>query len=268
MFAAFDQRISPSAVLETIQVLVNGNPVNIRMATEDEIKSNSQVKSISENTPEGRWLAFIADKAFPKDADIQVIIGPETPSAEGPLVTTQTQSFNFVTYPPLRIEEYGCSWYGETCPPLTPFYIRFNNPLNPEAFVDSMISVSPELAGAVFSVSGNTLTIQGASEGRTTYRIDVDATLTDIFGQQLGKDETVKVKVGKAEPVLIGPQKTLVTIDPAAGKPELSLYTINYNKLDVKIYAVEPNDWKAFTQYLQDYARTDQPPQPPGKLVL
>ncbi len=268
MFAAFDQRITPSAVLETVQVLVNGKSVSIRLATEDEISADEQVKSLSEYTPEGRWLAFKADKAFPKDADIQVVIGPETPSAEGPLVTAQPQSFGFETYPPLRIEEYGCSWYGETCPPLTPFYIRFNNPLNAEAFIDSMVSLNPQLAGAVFSVSGNTLTIQGASEGRTTYRITVDSTITDIFGQQLGKDESVKIKVGKAEPVLIGPQKTLVTIDPAAGKPELSLYTINYDKLDVKIYAVEPKDWQAFKQYLQDFARTDQPPQPPGKLVL
>ena len=150
----------------------------------------------------------------------------------------------------------------------TPFYIRFNNPLNAAIFADSMVSINPDLAGAAFSVSGNTLTIQGASEGRTTYRVIIDSTLTDIFGQQLGKDETVKIKVGKAEPVLIGPQKTLVTLDPAVGKPELSLYTINYDKLDVKIYAVEPKDWQAFKQYLQDYARTDQPSQPPGKLVL
>lgn len=268
MFAAFDQRINPSAVLETTQVLVNGNQVSIRMATEDEINADVRVKSLSEYSPEGRWLAFKADKAFPKDADIQVVIGPGTPSAEGPLLTTQSQGFSFETYPPLRIDEYGCSWYGDNCPPLSPFYIRFNNPLDPETFADSMISLNPELAGGVFSVSGNTLTIKGASEGRTTYRITVDSLITDIFGQQLGKDETVKIKVGKAEPVLIGPQKTLVTIDPAVEKPELSLYTINYDKLDVKIYAVEPRDWQAFKQYLQDYARTDKPPTPPGKLML
>ncbi|MCD4673235.1 MAG: hypothetical protein K8R77_11280 [Anaerolineaceae bacterium] len=268
LFAAFDQRINPPAVLETIRVLVNGEPYSIRLATADEIKADSRVKYLSENTSEDRWLAFKTDKILPKDADIQVLIGPETPSAEGALVTTQTQSFSFETYPPLRIEEYGCSWYGDNCPPLTPFYIRFNNPIDSEKFIDSMISIDPDLAGAVLSVSGNTLTIQGASEGRTTYRVTVDEAITDIFGQQFGKDETLKIKVGKAEPVLIGPQRTLVTIDPAAAKPELSLYTINYNKLAVKIYAVEPKDWQAFKLYLQDYARTDQPPQPPGKLVL
>ena len=36
----------------------------------------------------------------------------------------------------------------------------------------------------------------------------------------------------------------------------------------LKSTKLNPKDWQAFTQYLQDYARTDQPPTPPGKLVL
>ena len=268
LFAAFDQRIDPQAVLKTIQLTVNGSPYTIRLATTAEVAADKQVKSLTEHTPEGRWLAFKADKVLPKDADVQISIGPGTPSAEGPLITSETQRFSFQTYPPLRVEEYGCSWWGEKCPPLTPFYIRFNNPLDAQKFSDSLVSINPELAGAVISVSGNTLTIQGASKGSTTYRVTVAAAITDIFGQQLGKEETLRFAVGKAEPVLIGPQKTLVTLDPASAKPELSLYTINYNRLEVKIYAVEPKDWQAFKTYLQDYARTDSPQLPPGKLVL
>jgi hypothetical protein len=42
---------------------------------------------------------------------------------------------------------------------------------------------------------------------------------------------------------------------------------MNHNRLDVKVYAVEPSDWEAFKLYLQEYQRTDQPPSPPGKLV-
>ena len=268
MFAAFDQRIDPQAVLKNTRLTVNGSPYTIRLATDAEVENDKQVNSLSENTPEGRWLAFKADKILPKDADVQVSIDPGTPSAEGPLLTSETQAFSFQTYPPLRIEEYGCSWWGEKCPPLTPFYIRFNNSLDAQKFSDSLVSINPELAGAVISVSGNTLTIQGASKGSTTYRVTVEAAISDIFGQQLGKQETLRFAVGKAEPVLIGPQKTLVTLDPASAKPGLSLYTINYNRLDVKIYAVEPRDWQAFKSYLRDYARTDRPQLPPGKLVL
>ncbi|HAE59617.1 MAG TPA: hypothetical protein DCG54_08950, partial [Anaerolineae bacterium] len=80
---------------------------------------------------------------------IDVTIGPGTPSAEGPLLTSEAQSYGFSTYAPLRIEEHGCSWYGNSdCPPLTPFYIRFNNQLDLTSFSEEMLKVSPEIPGA------------------------------------------------------------------------------------------------------------------------
>ena len=57
-------------------------------------------------------------------------------------------------------------------------------------------------------------------------------------------------------------------MDPATEDPVLSLYTINYDKLDVQIYAVQPADWPAFKAYLQEYQRTDQHPKPPGRKVF
>ena len=67
--------------------------------------------------------------------------------------------------------------------------------------------------------------------------------------------------------MLAGPEQPFVTLDPAAAKPALSVYALNYNKLDVKIYAVQPTDWPAFKQYLREWQRTDQPAQMPGKLL-
>ena len=60
----------------------------------------------------------------------------------------------------------------------------------------------------------------------------------------------------------------MVTLDPAAKDPVFSVYTINYNKLDVKIYAVEPSDWPDFKEYLREYQRTDKSRKPPGRLLL
>ncbi|MCK4727026.1 MAG: hypothetical protein KAT29_14540, partial [Anaerolineales bacterium] len=114
----------------------------------------------------------------------------------------------------------------------------------------------------------DTLQIQGATEGQTTYRITVDAAIKDIFGQTLGKDETLSFRIGPAEPFLTGPDQALVTLDPAADKPTFSVYTINYNKLDVKIYAVQPTDWPEYMVYLQEAYRQDPPPRPPGNLVF
>ena len=267
-FVAFDQRINPEAVLETIKVTAGNQQVSIMLATAEEIAEDKTVSHMAEYANEGRWLAFRAKELLPIDTNISIAIGPGTPSAEGPLVTQTQQSFNFQTYAPLRIDDHGCSWYEDECPPLIPFFIEFNNPLDLDAYDDSMLRINPELPGASVTIYGDTISIRGATEGRTTYRITVDGDIQDIFGQKLGRDTVLKFKVGSAEPALIGPNEIFVTLDPAAIDPALSLYTINYDKLDVRIYAVEPTDWPAFLEYMYEYQQTDTPQNPPGKLVL
>ena len=266
-FIAFDQRIDPAAVLETIKVTADDKDVNIQMATAEEIDADESVSRLAENAGDDRWLAFRAKKKLPQDAHISIVVGPGTPSAEGARLTEAAQSYDFYTYAPLKIEEHDCYYGYDECRPLSPLYIRFNNPIDANAYKEEMLTISPELPGAAVDIVGDTITIQGATAGSTTYKVVVDGDISDIFGQKLGRNETLRFKIGQAEPVLIGPQKTLVTLDPAAGKPVLSLYTINYNKLDVEIYAVQPSDWPAYKQYLYDVDREEKLPDPPGQRV-
>lgn len=266
-FISFDQRIDPGAVLETIRVQAEAEAVDIRLASEEEIAADEAVSRLVENAVEGRWLAFKARAPLPKDSAISVEVGPGTPSAEGPLVTESSQGYSFRTYAPLEIVRHGCSWYGDECPPLSPFFIEFNNPLEAEAYEENMLRVEPEIPGVSVDILGNTITIRGATMGRTTYKVTVSSEVKDVFGQTLGRDRQLTFKVGPAEPFLIGPESIFVTLDPAASKPALSLYTMNYNRLDVQVYAVEPSDWDEFKAYLQEYQRTDRPPNPPGRLV-
>ena len=266
-FVAFDQRIDPGAVLETIQVSAGGKPVRVVLAGEEDIKKDESVSRLVKNALEGRWLAFKATEPLPAATGISVTIGPGTPSAEGPLVTKEAQSFGFPTYSPLAIDEYRCSSYNDKCPPLTPFYIRFNNPLDMQVFTESMVRVEPEIPGLSINAYGNTINIGGETKGRTTYKVTISGDIQDVFGQILGKDATLTFKVGSAESVLVGPQQIFVTLDPVAEKPVFSVYAINYSTIHVKIYTVQPSDWPGFKQYLRDWQRTDIPVQMPGHLV-
>lgn len=126
-------------MLETIKVTAAGQPVALELASEQSLAADTKITWQLKNAVEGRWIAFRATKTLPADADIAVTIGPETPSAEGPLTTTAAQYYSFRTYAPLRIEEHGCSWGGDPCQPLTPFYIRFNNPLDMTEYQEGMI---------------------------------------------------------------------------------------------------------------------------------
>ncbi|MGB2954458.1 MAG: alpha-2-macroglobulin family protein [Anaerolineales bacterium] len=266
-FISFDQRIDPSAVLANLEVTAGNNPVQVKLATKDEIKDDKTLSSRIEYTGDGRWMAFRVLEPLPPDTSIVVRVKQGTPSAEGPLVTLQDQTYSFHTYAPLKIVEHGCSWGGDDCRPLTPIYIRFNNPIDLDSYDETMLRIEPELPNASVNIYGNTINISGNTQGRTTYWVTVDGTIQDIFGQTLGKDNRLKFKIGSADPVLFGPDEIFVTLDPADENPALSLFTMNYNKLNVEIYSVVPSDWPDFIQYLRDFQRTDLALSPPGKKV-
>ncbi len=238
-FIAFDQRIDPQAVLETIHVSAASQPVSLVLASEAEIQADKQVSNLVKNTLEGRWLAFHAKEPFPTDTTISVTVGPGTPSAEGPLVTKEAQSFSFRTYAPLRIDDHGCSWSADQCLPLTPLYIRFNNPIDVKSYRENMLRIEPELPGASVNIYGNQVNIQGATKGRTTYTVTVDGDIQDTFGQKLGEDARLTFKIGPAEKLLVGPTeggRAFITVDPSMRQPGFSVFTINYNSLDVRMY--------------------------------
>ena len=266
-FISFDQRIDQSAVLNNIQVTAGNLPVQVKLATEDEIKEDETITRRIEYAGEGRWLVFGALEPLPPDTSISVNVKQGSPSAEGSLVTKQDQTYGFHTYSPLQIIEHGCSWGGDECRPLTPLYIRFNNPIDLDSYDENMIRIEPELPNASVNIFGNTINIRGNTQGRTTYWVTVDGSVKDIFGQMLGKNERLKFKIGSAEPVLFGPEEIFITMDPADGNPALSLFTMNYTKLNVEIYSVVPSDWPDFIEYLRDYQRTDLFLSPPGKKV-
>jgi hypothetical protein len=266
-FISFDQRIDPSAVLANLEVTAGNSPVQVKLATDDEIKDDKTLSSRIEHAGDGRWMAFRALEPLPPDTSIVVRVKQGTPSAEGPLVTLQDQTYSFHTYSPLKIVEHGCSWGGDDCRPLTPLYIRFNNPIDLDSYDETMLRIEPELPNASVNIYGNTINISGNTQGRTTYWVTVDGTIQDIFGQTLGKDNRLKFKIGSADPILFGPDEIFVTLDPVAENPSLSLFTMNYNKLNVEIYSVVPSDWPAFIQYLREYQRTDLSLNPPGKMV-
>ncbi len=267
-FAAFDQRIDPAVVLRTIRVTAGNQDIPLALASNEQIQADEQVNRLVKKTPEGRWLAFSATQPLPLDTTVSVMIGPGTPSAEGSLLTTQVQSYSFHTYAPLRVVDQNCRSASERCSPLQPFYVRFNNPLRSEQSAETLARIEPELPGAQIDLSGDTLMIQGASKGRTIYDVVFSKDIQDSFGQKLGQDIHLRFHVGPAEPTLLGPQQEFVTLDPTSIKPVFSVYAMNYDRLEVKIYAVQPSDWPAYLTYRRESARTDRLRLPPGRLVF
>lgn len=268
MFAAFDQLIDPAAVLPTIRAEANGQSLPLRLATADEVAAVERVQQFVENTLPNRWLAFRTEAEMPAASQITVTIGPGVPSVEGPRRSEQAQSYFFSTYYPLVVSEARCSWNNEDCVPLSPMTINFNNPLDRDAYQESWIEITPALPGAVVDIYGGNLTIGGPTQGRTNYDVTLSAEIQDIFGQKLGKTQTLRFEYGSAPAALSGPDSILVTLDPSLQEAALSVYTINQPRLEVRAYAVQPSDWPAYQSYLRQFNRQDDWPTPPGEQVI
>lgn len=268
VYIAFDQRVDPAAILNVTKLTARGNPVKIRLSTEADWKVNPTVNNLVKGSLDGRWVVFQAQELLPLDSDISITVGPATPSAEGPLTSGDIQSFSFHTYAPLKVIEHGCSWGGSDCRPLSPFYIRFNNPLDQKLFSEELVQVKPEIPGMSVNVMGESLMIQGETKGQTTYTVTLDGSLTDSYGQKLGQTQSLTFKVGNAEKMMVGTDQNFITLDPASGDPAYSVYSVNFNKLDVQIYSVKPTDWPAFKKYLREYRQTDKPAAIPGIKVF
>jgi hypothetical protein len=110
IYVSFDQRVDPAAILKVTSLTAGGKPVAIRLSTESEWKNNSVISARVKNSIEGRWIVFQPLEILPLDTSITVSIGPNTPSAEGPLTSNDVLSFSFRTYAPLKVEDHGCSW--------------------------------------------------------------------------------------------------------------------------------------------------------------
>src|SRR5947209_2365004 len=280
MFVEFDQRIDPASVLSTIKVQGNGNTLKLRLATQEEIDADKNVRELVKSAEKGRWLAFRAvgsngdtRLALPADAGITASIGPGTPSAEGPRTTASAQSFSFRTYGLFRVTDHKCGYdyQQKKCSPFDSWIITFTNPVDATAFDQSQIRVEPEVPGLKTAIYGQTLYIEGVKRGRTTYKVTIDHSLKDQFNQTLGSDQSFTFNVGPAPPSLVSQGKAFVVLDPS-GPPAFSVYSVNHPTLRVRLYKVGPEDYDKFVRYMRfvyDYYEDTKVKQttPPGELI-
>ena len=270
VFMEFDQKVEPEAVLRTVKLQAGaGAPLQVRAATEDEIRADENVKRLVASATAGRWLALRAAAALPGDSSVSVTVGPGTPSAEGPRRTAAAQSFAFRTYGPLRVTQHRCGWQ-KTCTPYDQWNVTFSNNLDREAFDPAQVKVEPAVEGLNIIAYGNSLVMHGQKPGRRAYKVTLDASLRDEFGQTLGEPVVLNFNVGPAPPGLFPVGSGFVVLDPAGG-PNLSVFSVNQPALKVSIYAVTPEDFGAYRAHMRGvagyYDEKAKRQGPPGRLV-
>ncbi len=259
IWLAFDQKVDPDAVLQTIKMRAGTKKVALRRATDAEVAKAKELHWRG-NTLAERTVACKPAEPLPTGTTITVEVGPGTPSAEGNRKTDAEQNFSFQTYGPLQIT----NTYGNGNPPGTPWTITFNNGLDEEAFDPATVTISPAIPGVQITAQSQSLSIYGATKGQTTYTVTLPASLKDMFGQTLGKTEKKTFKVGPAMPQVTGPDQMFSVCDPSA-PPRAVFRSVNTPSVRVQMYAVGENDWAGWLKYISR-GRPDKG-TPPGRLV-
>ena len=256
----FDQRVDPAAALGAITVTAGGQPVELRLASEEE------AALLRPTLPEGRAVLFRPRAPLPGDSAVSVQVGPGVPSLEGPRRSEQPQRFELRTFGPLKVTKHHAGW-GDDCPPGAPFRVEFSNPLEPKAISSGLVKLEPEVPGLKVMAWGNTLQLMGLTKARTRYKATLDPAIRDTFGQTLGQAVTLEFQTTSAHPNLQGPPQVLIVLDPA-GAPRVQVRSISVQELRVRVLAVDPRrDWRAFREWQGRRWRRD-PPALPGREVL
>ena len=275
MYIQFDQEINADAVLKTIAVMGHGTRLPVRLATQEEIDRDGSIAYYAKQAQPHRWLAFravnsdgLTENALPSAALITVTVQKGTPSAEGPIVTVIPQVFTFQTYSPLKFSRGYCGWSeNKNCSPFEQWNLEFNNQIDAAKFNKEMIKIEPAVEGLKIYPSGNYVIIEGYKKGRTTYKVTIDGSISDIFGQSMGSSATATIRVGSAEQSLYTQGGFMTVLDPTS-KPMFSIYSTNHNAVKVRLYAVEPKDWRQFQDYIRHLNYDDNKrPAIPGRLA-
>lgn len=213
MTAIFNQEISPREVLKKISVAANGEPINIRPATEEEKSARIPAAKLAELLPK-RSIAFRAVDLLPRDSLVTVTFESGLPSEEGALTSRAPQSFSFKTLGGLQLAKSHCS-YDEAqkeCESYQDWHIEFNNPLDAKSFDKSQIKIEPKIEKPKFSIYENEIVIEGYKKTRADYKVTVSQSLKDAFGQTLGNDVSVNFKTKAAEPSLYQEKQTAILL--------------------------------------------------------
>ena len=266
LFAAFDQRVDPAAVLASMRLRAGGGEVPVRLGTAAEVEADEAVARLAKGAEPGRWLAFRPERALPPDAAVTVEVSAGAPSAEGPRRTVAAQSWSFRTYGPFRVRRHECGWNGR-CTPFDPWRVELTNPVDPKTLRKELVRVEPELPGLKVEGWGDTLAIRGVPRGSTTYRVTLSPEIADAFGQPLEPGPALAFTVGQAPAALVPTRGDFVVLDPAGG-PRFPVHSTNHPALRVEAYAVGPEDWVAWQAYRQQGFRNDEKATPPGRRVI
>lgn len=240
MILAFDQDIDPDRMLASVRVTAAGKNFSLKRVSTDSFQKLSMESAFVQGKSEKSLLAFQATTDFPYDSKVIVTVKPGAPSDEGPIKTSKEQVLNFKVHGPLKLVSVPTT----LLMPHESVHFGFSNLLDREKFKESMVTIEPSAEDFKVVGGGEYITVSGNFKPLTKYTVTFESSLTDVFGQTLGKNLSTTFNTRRHYPEL-RMSEVLATI-PSGHKPEYSIWARAVDHLDLTVYRVKPEDWLSF----------------------
>ncbi|MBS2002737.1 MAG: hypothetical protein JST44_14600 [Cyanobacteria bacterium SZAS LIN-5] len=246
MVFGFNQKIEARKAVNLVSARINGKPVPLRLATEQEIREYINKEAVPADWTASRKLRYLFCKALnslPRNTRVDVVVSPGVPSVEGPNRGHERQSFYFHTYPPLRLTtkptEVQSVYAGGTAS------IKFCNKLDADVCEPSMFKVFPAVKNLNVEIQGFDASLSGAFKLGTTYTVNLSSGLRDIYGQPLSGSHFCRFTVVPKPPKIYFPDDPIAQILPGL-KPAYHIFTYNQPGVMVSLLSADVSDWKKF----------------------
>lgn len=271
IYVVFDQPVEAQATLKLLHLMKGSEEIGLTRLTDAQAEAKEKgVTNAYKDFLSNRVFFFKPARKLDPGTSYTLNIEKGIKSAEGPLLSEQSQSSSFSTYDPLNL----ASRYpqeGEEVPPFGEFYLSFNNQLDEKKFRPEWVEVSPKVENLKVIAQGNSLRIAGVKSGKTTYTVTVSPQLVDVWQQTLGKKLSLQMKTGSAPKALSHGVGTFTVMEPGVA-PGIPVFSTNIPKLNLTVYRVKPEQWTDYLKFLYDYQRTYTPEDrkkltPPGEKI-
>ncbi len=247
VFFGFNQKIHAAEMAKKITFTWPGGTAPAEIVDIEEAKKNDSIKYMIESAAKDTFLVVRPKATLPHSKTVQITVGPDLQSAEGPNLNPAKEVFEVKTYEPLSYVRTHTS---------TPYYdpkfswqFEFNQSLKtPAEALKTLVKVDPPISDMQIFPSGNYVFVQGIGVGGNKHKITIGPTLEDSFGQKLGKALILTAEVPHAQANLQQPPQHFAVLPPGE-KLQHIIRAMNYKKVHVDVYEVSPSDWGEFADY-------------------
>lgn len=246
-YIIFNQPVDPALVISKLRLQVQGEAItweegpSLHLVPHREaLELSPTLRRLTWGLEEQSWLAFRAERPLPICRHGRLSLPADLVGTEGPLPLGREAESVFNTCSPLRVTRSHC-WGKTECQGLSQytFTIYFNNCLRRKALDPQLAvtSITPQPSEWRSSYEYGHLSIEALLEPATTYQVELNPQLGDIYGQRLEWVERLQFKTeerpGRA--LLPGQEGSFQLLDPEA-QGKFSLWTINIPRFKVQLW--------------------------------